>query len=72
MNSKTAARMKHAARVFGRLATTADREIRRLEKIKHLKPEDFAAAVKLREISDLCKKHAATVSEPAQRELIAS
>ncbi len=72
MNTKTAARMKRVSRVFDRIAAQAEREIRRLNRIQHVKPEDFHAGVALREISDLAKAHAARAALPCQRELSAS
>lgn len=72
MNTKTAARMKRVSRVFARLQRVANREIKHLEKIQHLKPEDFRAAVALREVDDLCGRHEKTATQPHQPELISA
>jgi len=64
MNSKTAARMKRAQKTFARLEVIARREIVRLEKIQHIKPEDFRAAVALRDVADLCGRYAKTAALP--------
>lgn len=72
MNTKTAARMKRVSRVFLRIADQAEREIRRLNRIQHVKPEDFHAGIALREIADLAKARAALTFVPSQKELIAS
>lgn len=64
--------MKRVSRVFLRIANQAEREIRRLNRIQYVKPEDFHAGVALREVADLAKAHAQRAPIRVQRELIAS